>query len=70
VDPSVGTSSGKVGLTPRLEIQQALEAPATMATTFPSSLGEVGSPLKKSCTKGCLPPSARYAHVGCCILPM
>jgi hypothetical protein len=60
-DPSVGTSRGKLGLTPIPEIQHVVEAPTTAS---PSSLGEAGPPLKKVFTKGCLSPSARYAHMG------
>jgi hypothetical protein len=68
--PAVGTSGEKVGLTPHPKIQQVLEATATAVAASPSCHGEAGTPLKKAHTKGCMPPSARYAHVGCCTLPM
>jgi hypothetical protein len=53
-----------VGLTPFPAIRQVLEAPVAAATASPSSHGEARPPLKKVHTKGCLPPSARYVHVG------
>jgi hypothetical protein len=60
-DPSVCTSREEVGLTPHLEVQQVLGILAAVAVASLSSFGEPGSPLKKVCTKGRLPPFARYA---------
>jgi hypothetical protein len=57
-DPSVCTSREEVGLTPHLEVLGIL---ATVAVASLSSFGEPGPPLKKVCTKGRLPPFARYA---------
>jgi hypothetical protein len=57
-DPSVGISGEKVGLTPCPEIQQVLEALATVAATSLTSFGEAGPPIKRVHTKGCLSPSA------------
>jgi hypothetical protein len=57
-----------MGLSPHPDLQQVLETPAAVDTGSSSSFGEPEPPVKKVCTKGCLPPSARYAHVGCCTL--
>jgi hypothetical protein len=47
------------------DAQQVLEPSATVATVSSFSLGESGPFLKKVRTKGCLPPSAWYAHMEC-----
>jgi hypothetical protein len=60
-----------VGLTPHPKIQQVLEALAAAVVASTSSLGEVGPPLKKVRTEGCL-LSMRMWDVVCflCNLPM
>jgi hypothetical protein len=58
---------GGEGLTTCPEVQQVLETPAA---TSSSSFKEPRPPLEKVLTKGCLPPSAWYAHVGCYTLLM
>jgi hypothetical protein len=58
-DPSVGIRREKVVLIACPEILQVPEAPAAVAVTSPSCLGEASPPLKKVCTKGYVPPYPR-----------
>jgi hypothetical protein len=68
-DPSVCPGGEEMGLTPHHEVPQALEDPTAMATVSLLGLGELGPPLKKLRTKGCLPPYAQYTYVGCRMPP-
>jgi hypothetical protein len=56
-----------MGLAPRLEVQQIFEVLAVTAMTSLSDLEESMPPLKKVRTKGCVPLSAWYIYVGCCM---
>jgi hypothetical protein len=69
-DLSVCISGEERGLTTRPKVQQVMGTLVVVAVTSSSSFGELRPPLKKVCTMGCLPPSARYVHVGCCTLLM
>jgi hypothetical protein len=69
-DPSVWISGEERGLTPHPDVQQVLDTPTTVVVASSSSFGEPKPALKKVRTKGCLSPSACYAHVGCCTLLM